>query len=512
MDLSRLPSVDEVQKVRRNNAVVALGYWLLLLPKAMMPFMLVVLFRLLQRDPSLTAPVDFSRPSLDALPPMLMAQLPWLPLIAFAASMVHTILQLLITAVLCRYLPKMKPPCTYPLTHWRAQIAGLKMSMVLQAAEMLADASIVPAFIRLCGAKMGPGCVMGLQVTLPETLVVGQKSFFATGNILTSVDVDRGQFKVPCITYMGNQTFLGNHNHLPEGLPDNSFCGVGTWLPKRPTEPNMSYFGNPAMKFRRLSSQAAGSVNQGPEKAHFLARFWHHFSTSVMDVFLYRGVQGSTTAMAFFVSRTVCPFVSEVWEPVNLLLIYIGFALGSWYLFSVVLGNLLFNGHAPRSNAYYSTTVTRWFTALTAQQRVFKLPFQTAGSRWQALILRLLGARVGKRFFCMNELVLVDAPFTEVGDDVTVDYDGQIRCHSFEDFRLKFVHYKIGHRVTIMSGASVAMCDAGDGAVLRPGSLTWKGSNLEPNTVYEGAPAAARDVESGSGPTLLQKTSMLQTK
>lgn len=511
VDLSRLPSVEEVQKVRRHSAVVALGYWLLLLPKAMMPFMLVVLFRLLQRGPVLAGPVEFERPSLDALPPMLMAQLPWLPLIAFVASMVHTILQLLITALLCRYLPKMKPPCTYPLTHWRAQIAGLKMSMVLQAAEMLADASIVPAFIRLCGAKMGPGCVMGLQVTLPETLEVGQKSFFATGNILTSVDVDRGQFKVPCITYMGNQTFLGNHNHLPEGLPDNSFCGVGTWLPKRPTEPNMSYFGNPAMKFRRLSSQAAGNVNQGPEKAHFLARFWHHFSTSVMDVFLYRGVQGSTTAMAFVASRMVCPFVSEVWEPVNLLLIYIGFALGSWYLFSVVLGNLLFNGHAPRSNAYYSTTVTRWFTALTAQQRVFKLPFQTAGSRWQAPILRLLGARVGKRFFCMNELVLVDAPFTEVGDDVTVDYDGQVRCHSFEDFRLKFVHYKIGHRVTIMSGASVAMCDAGDGAVLRPGSLTWKGSNLEPNTVYEGAPAAARDVES-SGPTLLQKTSMLQTK
>lgn len=42
---------------------------------------------------------------------------------------------------------------------------------------------------------------------------------------------------------------------------------------------------------------------------------------------------------------------------------------------------------------------------------------------------------MGKRFFCMNELVLVDAPFTDIGDDVTVDYDGQVRCHSFEDFR-----------------------------------------------------------------------------
>ena len=77
-----------------------------------------------------------------------------------------------------------------------------------------------------------------------------------------------------------------------------------------------------------------------------------------------------------------------------------------------------------------------------------------------------------------------------------------------QDFRLKFTRYKIGNGVTIMSGASVArqllarcsrlvsleksqksegelpvlllevaMCDAGDGAVLRPGSLTWKGDS-----------------------------------
>ena len=47
------------------------------------------------------------------------------------------------------------------------------------------------------------------------------------------------------------------------------------------------------MKFKRLSSQAAGKTNQGPEPASCLARFWHHFSTSVLDVFLYRGVQGT---------------------------------------------------------------------------------------------------------------------------------------------------------------------------------------------------------------------------
>ncbi|CAJ1449162.1 unnamed protein product [Effrenium voratum] len=507
LDQSRLVKPEEVRSFRRWAAALATGYWVLLIPKAAMPVLAAVGFQLItsfyKNEPQVRSEM-VADDHVDALPLMYLDQLKWIPVLAFAVSTLQTVMQLLVTAAFCRLLPKVQPPFQRSLVSIRAQIAALKMSMVLQASEMLADASIVPWFIRMCGASFGHGCAMGLQVTLPETLEVGHGCFFATGNILTSVDVDQGQFKVPCKTVMSDHTFLGNHNHLPQGLPEGSFCGVGTWLPNRPTEPNMSYFGNPAMKFRRLGNQSAGT-RQGPERASCLARMWHHFSTSVMDVFLYRGVQGMVTGLALLSSRRFCPVITQVWEPFALLLIYMAYALGSWYLFSVVLGNLLFNNSAPHSNAYYSTTVTRWFTALTAQQRVFKLPFQTAGSRWQAPILRLLGARVGKRFFCMNEMVLVDAPFTEVGDDVTVDYDGQVRCHSFEDFRLKFTTFKIGHGVTIMTGASVAMCDAGDGATLRPGSLTWKGSNLEPGGVYEGAPAAL-DLE--RGPTLLRKAPM----
>jgi len=384
-DLSRLPGSGEVRSFRRRGAFFATAYWMLLLPKALMPLLGVVAFQLLSVYPwdhqEVVREESMYPEHVDVLPTELMERMKWIPLIAFGASMLNTVLQLGGTAVLCRVLPKVKPPCTYSLLSIRAQIAALKMSMVLQASEMLADASIVPAFIRMCGATFGHGCAMGLQVTLPETLVVGKGCFFATGNILTSVDVDQGKFNVPCITYMSDHTFLGNHNHLPEGLPEGSFCGVGTWLPKRPTEPNMSYFGNPAMKFRRLSSQAAGKVNRGPEAASCLARFWHHFSTSILDVFLYRGVQGSVTALAMLTSRLLCPMITATWEVFALLLVYVAFALVSWYLFSVVLGNLLFNGSTPHSNAYYSTTVTRWFTALTAQQRVFKLPFQTAGTR-----------------------------------------------------------------------------------------------------------------------------------
>ena len=165
----------------------------------------------------------------------------------------------------------------------------------------------------------------------------------------------------------GDHTFLGNHNHLPQGLPEGSFCGVGTWLPERPTEPHMSYFGNPAMKFKRLSSQAAGKVNQGPEPASCLARFWHHFSTSILDVFLYRGVQGMVTGTAFVTSRLLVPDITSAGQVLVVLGIYVAFALGSWYIFSVLLGNMLFNGSAPRSNAAWPLY---WQTFLQASSSI----------------------------------------------------------------------------------------------------------------------------------------------
>ena len=112
----------------------------------------------------------------------------------------------------------------------------------------------------------------------------------------------------------------------------------------------MSYFGNPAMKFKRLSNQAGAKVNQGPEAASCLARAWHHFSTSFLDVFLYRGVQGMVTGAAFVASRVLVPEITAAYQVFEVLAVYVAFALGSWFLFSVLLGNLLFNGSAPRSN------------------------------------------------------------------------------------------------------------------------------------------------------------------
>merc|ERR1711988_1627740 len=523
LDRSRIPEPAASRAFVCRMIPFAFGYWTMMIPKAVMPMLSIIVLKLWVGGNVVSGneqvDQEMAKGDIEALPAQFYQDLFWMLPLAFATSPLNTLMTFTSTILANRLLPKIRPPAEHSIASIRAQIAALKMSMMLQSVEMLADASIVPWFTRMCGAKIGHGCAMGLQVSLPETLEIGNNCFFATGNILTSVDVDQGRFRVPHVTVMEDRTFIGNHNHMPEGLSEGSFAGVGTWLPEKPKEPNFSYFGNPAMKFRRLNAETKGvKPRVGPEKGSCLAVFWHHFSTSIMDVFLFRSIQATMMILPMVLGRWIYPQTVGVGEVLVLICIFTACSLGSWYVFSVFLGNTLFNGNAPASNAYYSTTVTRWFTALTAQQRVFKLPFQTAGSRWQAPVLRLLGAKIGKNFFSMNELLLVDAPFTIVGDNVTVDYDGQIRCHSFEDFRLKFTHYKVADGVTIMAGASVAMCNAGEGSVLRPGSVTWKGTDLEPFTTYEGAPASAvSDIENAVqvvapvqpvvGPTLLGRRS-----
>jgi len=163
----------------------------------------------------------------------------------------------------------------------------------------------------------------------------------------------------------------------------------------------------------------------------------------------------------------------------------------TWLLVPIGFCGVIYNDRMPLSAPYYSTVITRWFNA-NKIRRVFKRPFRTAGSFWDASVLRLMGVHVGRRYFSPNDDVMIDPPFGRLGDDVTVDYDGQVRQHSFEDDVLKWGPYRVGNGTNISQAGMVAMSDCADNVTLLRGSVTWKGQVLEAGT-YEGAPAAPVD-------------------
>ena len=291
----------------------------------------------------------------------------------------------------------------------------------------------------------------------------------------------------------GDGCFVGNDNILEEGLPEGSFCGLNTFLPKRPQQKNMAYFGTPAMTFQRpKGTQCAQNAKHQEATTGRMAKFWYHFSTNVIDIFILGGFRGMVVTVSLAASRRCFPVITNASDAFVVILIYVAVNLKFWLAFSVVLGGVLHNKAARTNSAEYSSTVTRWYTSIMLQKHIFTSPFRTAGSRWIAHHFWLRGARIGKRFFCVHPNALIDAPFISIGEDVIVDYGADIRAHSFEDRRLKFSFVEIGDRVTLGAGAKVAMCNVGEGAVLRPASATWKGHNLEAGVVYEGAPAAER--------------------
>jgi len=432
----------------------------------------------------------------DALPPLVLDYLwLWVP-IGLLYSVVGKFITLLLPVLACRLLPKVRAPMDVPIYHWRAWVAALKLHLVSRVSDEFMDASIQATYWRLCGAKVGHGSKASDCALLPDLLEIGEGCFFASRNALVSVEVDQGRMRIPCKTVIGDGCFMGNENHVVEGLPPKTFCGIRTWVPTTPAEAS-GLFGNPPMKFGRPAA---------PESAKHATRFekfWHHFSSSFIDIFIWKALLDESTTVAFIIGRMLFPLYSAsaglaFGEFAIELGIFAAVSVLSWLLFAVLFANLLYNDRLPLSARYYSTVVTRWFSA-TKIRAVFPKPMQTGGTAWEAVCMRMMGAQVGRRFFSPLDSVHDDPAFGRLGDDVTADYDARFRQHAFEDHMLKWGPYHVGSGTSILQGGKLALSECGERVVLLRGSVTWKEQALESDTVYEGAPAqpVLADVEAG---------------
>mmetsp|Transcript_34692 Transcript_34692/g.112840 ORF Transcript_34692/g.112840 Transcript_34692/m.112840 type:complete len:1949 (-) Transcript_34692:95-5941(-) len=418
------------------------------------------------------------------LPPMLEDNIWFFMLLMPLYTILSEIFQLIGPVLVCRLLPCVSTPLDVPIWSWRAAVASMKMFMATKASANLGDASIQGWYLGLCGAKIGKESTMAEQTLLPETVEIGKNSFFASGNTLTSVEVDQGRYRIPCRTIIGDDCFFGNDNHVVEGIPAQTFVGLRTWVPTMPAEPS-SLFGNPAMRFGR-----PGGVGGAPQGTCWEI-FWYHFSTSFIDLFGWKILHSFEQGLSASIGRTIFPaypkngwygqFVAEVF-------LFALVDLIGWYLVSILFVRCIYHDGVPQQNHYYSRHVMAWFNA-NKIRKVFKPPLQAEGTLWHASYMRMFGTKVGKRFFSPNADVMIDPIFGRLGDDVTVDYNAQVRQHSFEDNMLKWGPNWIHSGTTIMQAGMVAMSDTGEGVALMRGAVTWKGLLLEPGTAYDGAPA-----------------------
>jgi len=417
----------------------------------------------------------------------------------FAPSMALTgisslMFWLIVTVITCRLTPKIQPPADYSVVGWRAQLAALKIRLVASCSSTLGDAGFQSTFFRLCGAKVGRGTSMADQSMLPETVSIGNDCFFASGNFFTSMVIDQGRMYVPTRTSIGDNVFLGNMNVVVEGLPSGSFAGHNTFLPRRPPQAG-AFFGNPAMSFQRIAADESESEKEALSGT-VLRDLVYHFRTSLLDPFFWEALKTQEVCWAYILGQYLFPTIEYAWHVFSIIGLFAGISLTSWFLMAVLFCNCLNHSGVPLKNHERDWVTLNWSSKYKIRT-VFKSPFRLGGTMWCGPFVNLSGGKVGQRFFTPvngDELLGVyDAPFVQIGDDVTMNNDCSFQNHSFEDSWLKFVVASVGDDVTIMQYSRVACCDCGNGVVLRPASVTWKGEFLESYRTYEGAPAKLVD-------------------
>ncbi|MDO8875730.1 MAG: peptide synthetase, partial [Pseudolabrys sp.] len=205
---------------------------------------------------------------------------------------------------------------------------------------------------------------------------------------------------------------------------------------------------------------------------------------------------------------TVALFLTIHWLVLFLLLVIWDRALnyyseyGVWSQFVVlnmtVIGSVVYYAFIERASTAFRRLKPRMATIYDpyfwSHERHWKLsdtPIVTyfAGTPLRPFLLRLMGAKVGRRVFD-GGCIITDRSLVQIGDDVTLNEGSVLQPHSLEEGAFKSDWISIGERASLGPSAFVHYgVVVGEAAVIDTDSFVMKGETIETNTAWRGNPA-----------------------
>jgi non-ribosomal peptide synthetase-like protein len=285
--------------------------------------------------------------------------------------------------------------------------------------------------------------------------------------------------------FVGNAAVVRSHTRLG----DNSLIGVQSVAPTRPVEAETSWLGSPAIFLpRRQQSEAfSEEVTYRPSHGRVAARlFVEYFRVTLPATLLSLATLLGTFVGLGLARRGVSPPVLIAATPA------VAFGAGLAATLTVVaLKWLLVGRYRPRVEPLWALFVRRseLITGLYESVAVPAMLGLLTGTPWIAPVLRLFGARIGRRT-CIQTTYLTEFDLVRVGDDACVGASASLQTHLFEDRVMKMSTVTLGQGSSVGARAVVlydARLDAG--AVLDPLSLAMKGETLPAGGRWRGIPA-----------------------
>ncbi|CAF4058690.1 unnamed protein product, partial [Adineta steineri] len=167
--------------------------------------------------------------------------------------------------------------------------------------------------------------------------------------------------------------------------------------------------------------------------------------------------------------------------------------IGIYWSCGIVGGSIL---HTIISYSLYqwhfyedSETIQQIKEKLQEDHRLFICSF-LGNTQWLIRLFRAYGANIGNNVIVPDILSLPDYNLVTIGDNVRLNMNALIMCHSFEQRILKLAPVTVGNSCVLMSGSIVMSgCKLMGNNRLYPFTLVMKNDLLPSNTQWKGLPA-----------------------
>ncbi|HEX3605708.1 MAG TPA: Pls/PosA family non-ribosomal peptide synthetase [Candidatus Dormibacteraeota bacterium] len=354
------------------------------------------------------------------------------------------------------------------------------------------DTLYLAPLLRLLGARVGRWAeVSTINFVDPDMLTLGDESFVAGETVVAPAVFHRG-----CVALgparVGRRSFVGNGAILPGfcSMGEGSLLGLHSVPTTAEVEADTTLLGSPAVRLpRRQQSQAF------PEELTFRPRT-RLVACRLAIEFLRLVLPPAIAGMSVLLELEATVRLAGAVPPGVLIalmpLIGIGGAM-SCYLSVVALKWLVIGRYRERVEPMWNVWVrrTELVTGCYSMLAAPALAGLLSGTPMLAPLLRLLGARIGRRVF-LATIAFSEFDLVELGDDSSMGEEAALQTHLYEDRVMKMSRVRVGERSSL-GAVSVVLYDAevGAGARVDAQTLVMKGEYLPCGTRWRGIPARA---------------------
>ncbi|UZD61052.1 Pls/PosA family non-ribosomal peptide synthetase [Brevibacterium sp. JSBI002] len=355
---------------------------------------------------------------------------------------------------------------------------------------------LTPWWLRLLGAKVGPGTEISTVVFVPKMTTIAAGAFLADDTMVASYELGHGWMRAGRAK-VGKRAFLGNSGIASPGrrVPKNSLVAVLSAAPAK-AKKGSSWLGSPPVQLRRAAVESDESLTYAPTFGVKAARaFWETLRISsiiaggvlitavVLTIWFLLGLPGGVAAQSTtFIASVLLALLTSGIVMMAAGAVAAGLAVAAKW---ILAGPIRPGEHPLWSSFIWRNEVADCFVELVAAPWFARNAVGTPAIVWY---LRAMGAKIGHGVWC-ESYWLPEADLVDLGDNSTVNRGCVVQTHLFHDRVMSLDTVQLDPGATLGPNSVILPASTlGENATVGATSLVMRGEFVPAHAYFSGNP------------------------